>query len=283
MRHTTAPATGVSRAHFVCPAANLRRRWAGCLSPDVHGILCSVVAPAALARKRPGLLDVVDDDGYSATTYPSPPRLRETRLPSHLLDCRTLSVACFNPNTHILHTLTSILGEVFDVTKGKKHYGKGGSYEFFTGKDASRSFVSGDFSQVGIGWSTTPSVLSFRCVVRMWRRDISRRRGDHRNLARLPGLRKQSGGCVSTWYGRNTAVRRVVCIMCVVLSTLLFSLVASGFFVYYAPNRTSCGCCSPCSFFSAVPLSPVCWSWLIYQQYDFSPRSPDSLVCFLTS
>lgn len=106
-------------------------------------------------------LDVVDDDGYSATTYPSPPRLCETRLPSHLLDCRTLSVACFNPNTHILHTLTSILGEVFDVTKGKKHYGKGGSYEFFTGKDASRSFVSGDFSQVGIGWSTTPSVLSF--------------------------------------------------------------------------------------------------------------------------
>jgi len=39
----------------------------------------------------------------------------------------------------------SILGNVYDVTKGEKHYGPGGSYEFFTGRDASRSFVTGDF------------------------------------------------------------------------------------------------------------------------------------------
>lgn len=34
------------------------------------------------------------------------------------------------------------------MSKGKKHYGKGGAYEGFTGKDASRAFVSGDFSEV---------------------------------------------------------------------------------------------------------------------------------------
>ena len=28
----------------------------------------------------------------------------------------------------------AILGKVFDVTVGKEHYGKGGSYSFFTGK-----------------------------------------------------------------------------------------------------------------------------------------------------
>ncbi|CAM9693545.1 unnamed protein product [Scytosiphon promiscuus] len=46
--------------------------------------------------------------------------------------------------------LLSILGEVYDVSKGKKHYGKGGAYAGFTGKDASRAFVSGDFSEAGL-------------------------------------------------------------------------------------------------------------------------------------
>jgi hypothetical protein len=34
-----------------------------------------------------------------------------------------------------------------DVTKGEKHYKKGGSYEHFIGIDASRSFVTGDFKK----------------------------------------------------------------------------------------------------------------------------------------
>eukprot|EP00903_Cladosiphon_okamuranus_P012434 g11649.t1 len=46
--------------------------------------------------------------------------------------------------------MLSILGEVFDVSKGEKHYGKGGAYEGFAGRDASRSFVSGDFSEAGL-------------------------------------------------------------------------------------------------------------------------------------
>ncbi|RHZ74123.1 hypothetical protein Glove_227g169 [Diversispora epigaea] len=39
----------------------------------------------------------------------------------------------------------AINGEVFDVTKGKHYYGKGGGYSFFSGKDASRSYVTGCF------------------------------------------------------------------------------------------------------------------------------------------
>ncbi|KAJ0807086.1 putative cytochrome b5-like heme/steroid binding domain-containing protein [Helianthus annuus] len=35
---------------------------------------------------------------------------------------------------------------VFDVTKGKSHYGKGGGYNHFSGRDASRAFVSGNFT-----------------------------------------------------------------------------------------------------------------------------------------
>ncbi|CAG8551704.1 cytochrome b5 [Rhizophagus irregularis] len=36
-------------------------------------------------------------------------------------------------------------GEVFDVTAGKHYYGKGGGYNFFAGKDASRAYITGCF------------------------------------------------------------------------------------------------------------------------------------------
>lgn len=39
----------------------------------------------------------------------------------------------------------SIMGLVFDVSKGVKHYGPGASYNFFVGKDATRNFVDGNF------------------------------------------------------------------------------------------------------------------------------------------
>ena len=44
----------------------------------------------------------------------------------------------------------AILGRVYDVTKGRKYYGPKGGYAFFAGRDATRSFVSGDFSDAGL-------------------------------------------------------------------------------------------------------------------------------------
>ncbi|MBN3308305.1 NEUFC protein, partial [Amia calva] len=44
----------------------------------------------------------------------------------------------------------SIVGQVFDVSKGRKHYGPGGSYHFFAGRDASQAFVTGDFTDAGL-------------------------------------------------------------------------------------------------------------------------------------
>jgi Cytochrome b5-like Heme/Steroid binding domain len=39
--------------------------------------------------------------------------------------------------------------QVFDVTRGRKHYGPGGGYSFFAGRDGSAAFVSGAFNETG--------------------------------------------------------------------------------------------------------------------------------------
>mmetsp|Transcript_2308 Transcript_2308/g.3121 ORF Transcript_2308/g.3121 Transcript_2308/m.3121 type:complete len:213 (+) Transcript_2308:1-639(+) len=44
----------------------------------------------------------------------------------------------------------AILGEVFDVTKGADFYGPGEGYGFFSGRDGSRAFVSGEFNETGL-------------------------------------------------------------------------------------------------------------------------------------
>ncbi|XP_034034876.1 neuferricin isoform X1 [Thalassophryne amazonica] len=41
----------------------------------------------------------------------------------------------------------AILGHVFDVQKGYKHYGPGGAYHLMAGKDASLAFITGDFTE----------------------------------------------------------------------------------------------------------------------------------------
>ncbi|KAM3724156.1 Neuferricin [Dirofilaria immitis] len=47
-------------------------------------------------------------------------------------------------------TYLAVLGRIYDVQKGAKHYGPHGSYHFFAGRDATRAFVSGDFSEKGL-------------------------------------------------------------------------------------------------------------------------------------
>ncbi|XP_048374690.1 neuferricin isoform X1 [Sphaerodactylus townsendi] len=44
----------------------------------------------------------------------------------------------------------ALLGQVFDVQRGHQHYGPGGAYSFFSGKDASRAFAKGDFTEAGL-------------------------------------------------------------------------------------------------------------------------------------
>ncbi|XP_030563140.1 neuferricin homolog [Drosophila novamexicana] len=54
----------------------------------------------------------------------------------------------------------SLLGAVFDVSRGLKHYGPGCSYNYFVGRDASVSFVSGEFEHYDP--KTADDVLSLK-------------------------------------------------------------------------------------------------------------------------
>ena len=44
----------------------------------------------------------------------------------------------------------AIMGEVFDVSSKADTYGPNGGYSFFSGKDASRAFVTGEFDDAGL-------------------------------------------------------------------------------------------------------------------------------------
>ncbi|NWR84808.1 NEUFC protein, partial [Furnarius figulus] len=43
-----------------------------------------------------------------------------------------------------------LLGKVFDVQRGRRHYGPGGAYSALAGRDATRAFATGDFTPAGL-------------------------------------------------------------------------------------------------------------------------------------
>lgn len=57
------------------------------------------------------------------------------------------ALAEFNGEDEKKPIYLSILGSVYDVSKGKKHYGSGCSYSYFAGRDASKSFITGEFEE----------------------------------------------------------------------------------------------------------------------------------------
>ncbi|NXK97145.1 NEUFC protein, partial [Formicarius rufipectus] len=44
----------------------------------------------------------------------------------------------------------ALLGTVFDVERGRRHYGPGGAYSALAGRDATRAFATGDFTPAGL-------------------------------------------------------------------------------------------------------------------------------------
>nr|CAB3235070.1 neuferricin-like [Phallusia mammillata] len=44
----------------------------------------------------------------------------------------------------------AFMGKVYDVSNGKDHYAPGGGYSFFAGRDGTRGFVTGEFTDEGL-------------------------------------------------------------------------------------------------------------------------------------
>ncbi|CAN6444596.1 unnamed protein product [Victoria cruziana] len=78
-------------------------------------------------------------------------------------------LAKYNGTDDKLPILLGILGSVFDVTEGKNHYGVGGGYNHFAGRDASRAFVSGNFTGDGLTDSLRGLSISEMKSVVDWR------------------------------------------------------------------------------------------------------------------
>ncbi|XP_036613013.1 neuferricin isoform X1 [Trichosurus vulpecula] len=62
----------------------------------------------------------------------------------------------------------ALLGRVFDVAAGRAHYTRGGAYEGLAGRDASRAFVTGDFSDEGLSDDVSDFSPAQMLVLRDW-------------------------------------------------------------------------------------------------------------------
>ncbi|PSC71730.1 Neuferricin isoform A [Micractinium conductrix] len=110
-------------------ARGLQQRAAAAHAGGVAALLAALLLAggvACLAGWRPALA------GMGKGSLPESGLLR----PAHL--------ARFD-GQHGRRILLAVMGEVYDVTAGKRHYGPKGGYSIFAGRDASRSYVTGKF------------------------------------------------------------------------------------------------------------------------------------------
>ncbi|XP_052612152.1 neuferricin isoform X4 [Peromyscus californicus insignis] len=62
----------------------------------------------------------------------------------------------------------ALLGRVYDVSSGRRHYEPGAHYSGFAGRDASRAFVTGDFSEAGLVDDVTGLSSSEILILQNW-------------------------------------------------------------------------------------------------------------------
>lgn len=89
-----------------------------------------------------------------APTEPGPDRRTPAPYPQDRQGVRLITkqeLKKHGPNGPLSPIWLSILGQVYDVDKGKDNfYGPEGGYNFFAGRDGTRAFVSGNFTDDGL-------------------------------------------------------------------------------------------------------------------------------------
>nr|XP_004672457.1 neuferricin isoform X1 [Jaculus jaculus] len=62
----------------------------------------------------------------------------------------------------------ALLGRVYDVSSGRRHYEPGAHYSCFAGRDASRAFVTGDYTEAGLVDDVTDLSFSEMLTLHNW-------------------------------------------------------------------------------------------------------------------
>jgi len=84
------------------------------------------------------------------------------------------------------------LGIVYDVSKGAHHYRPGGSYSFFAGKDATRAFITGEFTEDGLVDDLTDVENESFGGVQTW---VDLYESDYEKIGKVIGAYYDSEGC----------------------------------------------------------------------------------------
>ncbi|CAK1545206.1 unnamed protein product [Leptosia nina] len=102
----------------------------------------------------------------------------------------------------------AVIGSIFDVTSGSKHYGKSSSYHYFIGKDGTRALVTGNFKDES---EDKDHILDLKCdnifSIMHWRKTF---REKYSYVGKLEGRYYNSDG-TETNYMRELKAKLKLC------------------------------------------------------------------------
>ena len=84
------------------------------------------------------------------------------------------------------------LGVVYDVSKGAQHYKPGGSYAFFSGKDATRAYLTGEFTENGLIDDLEGVDVESFGGIKTW---VELYESEYKRVGRIVGTYYDSQGC----------------------------------------------------------------------------------------
>ena len=86
----------------------------------------------------------------------------------------------------------AFLGIVYDVSRGAKHYGPGGTYSMFAGRDATRAFVTGNFESDHLQDDVTDLESAAFAGIKEWEQFYAR---EYSRVGLVIGSYYDSNGC----------------------------------------------------------------------------------------
>jgi len=98
----------------------------------------------------------------------------------------------YDGSANSLGLYLAFLGVIYDVSRGAQHYKPGQSYSFFVGKDASKAFITGDFTESGLTDDLTELDVQSFDGIQTW---IDLYENDYQRVGKLIGTYYDSNGC----------------------------------------------------------------------------------------